>query len=324
MDRAVSKKNRILFYSREKKANGVNRNLRKGEGAVMDIHDQNPNEVRGLSRRMFLKIGGWLSMAAGVLKMQGIARAQEKSDVISGKVQFPGKGGTLGGYLSRPAGKGPFPGVIVIHENRGVTDYIQDVTKDLAKEGYVGLSVNLVSRSLGPDYPGGSDEAMNALGKLSDADAMADLDAGVDYLKKQPVVFTNSIGCMGFCMGGRFSLLFAGHRKDLKAAVVFYGSPINKITPLQTQSPIDFVPELTAPLLGNYGAADAGIPVDDVGKLEEALKKNNKTFDIKVYPGAKHAFHKEGPNYHAEAAKDAWKRSVNWLAKYLKSQVPKE
>jgi carboxymethylenebutenolidase len=290
---------------------------------MMDISDRNPNEERSLSRRMFLKIGGWLIMAAGILRIPGIALAQEKSEVISEQVRFPGKGGMVGGYLSRPAGKGSFPGVIVIHENRGVTDYIQDVTKNLAKEGYVGLSVNLVSRSLGPDYPGGSDEAMKALGQLSDADAMADLDAGMEYLQKQPVVFTNSIGCMGFCMGGRFSFLFAEHRKDLKAAVVFYGRTINKITPLQPHSPMDLAPEMTAPLLGNYGAADAGIPVDDVRKLEEALKKSNKTFDIKIYPDAKHAFHREGPNYHAEAAKDAWKRSVNWLAKYLKPQPPK-
>jgi carboxymethylenebutenolidase len=273
---------------------------------------------RSFSRRMFLKVIGWLALAGGMIKIPGMARAQEKRDVISEKVRFEGKGGTLGGYLSRPAGKGPYPGVIVIHENRGITDYIQDVTRNLAQEGYVGLSVNLVSRSLGADYPGGSDEAMNALGKLSDADAMADLDAGVDYLKKQPVVFTNSIGCMGFCMGGRFSLLFAAHRKELKSAVVFYGRPVNKITPLQPTSPIDLASEMAAPVLGNYGAADAGIPVDDVKKLEEALKKSNKTFDIKIYPEAKHAFHGKGPNYNAEASRDAWKRSVDWMGKYLK------
>ncbi len=124
-------------------------------------------------------------------------------------------------------------------------------------------------------------------------------------------------------MGGRFSLLFAAHRKDLKAAVVFYGRTINKVSPLQPRSPIDLVPEITAPLLGNYGAADAGIPVEDVKKLEEALKQNNRTYDIKIYPGAKHAFHREGPNYHAEAARDAWERSLNWLAKYLKPGAPK-
>ena len=99
--------------------------------------------------------------------------------------------------------------------------------------------------------------------------------------------------------------------------MVFYGRPINKITPLQPKSPIDLAPEITAPLLGNYGAADAGIPVDDVKKLEEALKTNNKTFDIRIYPEAKHAFHKEGPNYHAEASKYAWKRAINCLGKYL-------
>jgi len=290
---------------------------------MMDGSSRNPKEDGSLSRRMFLRIGGWLIMAAAMLKIPGIAFAQGKTEVISENVRFPGKGGMVGGYLSRPAGNGPFPGVIVIHENRGITDYIRNVTQDLAKEGYVGLSVNLVSRGLGPDYPGGSDEAMQALGQLSDADAMADLDAGMEYLQKQPVVFTHSIGCMGFCMGGRFSLLFAGHRKDLKAAVVFYGRTINKLTPLQPRSPLDLVPEMAAPLLGNYGAADAGIPVDDVKKLEEALQQNNKTFDIKIYPEAKHAFHREGPNYHGEAAKDAWARSINWLAKHLKPQTPK-
>ena len=213
----------------------------------MGMKNQIHYENRSLSRRMFLKVAGWLAVAGGILKIPGIARALEKTDIISEKVRFEGKGVTLGGYLSRPAGKGPYPGVIVIHENRGITDYIQDVTRNLATEGYVGLSVNLVSRSLGADYPGGSDEAMNALGKLSDAEAMADLDAGVEYLKRQPVVFTNSIGCMGFCMGGRFSLLFAAHRKDLKAAVVFYGRPINKITPLQPKSPIDLAPEIDRP-----------------------------------------------------------------------------
>jgi len=285
----------------------------------MDMNHQSHHKKKSLSRRMFLKVLGWLTVAGGIVKIPGVAHSQEKSDVLSENVRFEGKGVTLGGYLSKPAGKGPYPGVIVIHENRGVTDYIKDVTNNLAKEGYVGLAVNLVSRSLGPDYPGGSDEARDALGKLSDAYAMADLDAGVEYLKRQPVVFTNSIGCVGFCMGGRYSLLFAAHRKDLKAAVVFYGRPINKITPLQPKSPIDFVPELKVPLLGNYGEADAGIPVGDVKKLEEELKKNNKTFDIKIYPGAEHAFHNEGPRYHAEAAKDSWKRTMNWFAKYLKT-----
>ena len=285
----------------------------------METNDLGGNDGAGLTRRMFVKIGGWFLLVGGLLKIPGLAGAQQKPDVISEKVRFEGRGGTVGGYLARPAGKGPYPGVLVIHENRGITDYIQEVTQNVARAGFVGLSVNLVSRSLGADYPGGSDEAMQALGKLSDADAMADLDAGVEYLKKQPVVFTNSVGCMGFCMGGRFSLLYAAHRKDLKAAVVFYGRTVNPSTPLQPKSPLDLVHEIQAPLLGNYGAADTGIPVETVHKLEEALKKNGKTFDIKIYPGAKHAFHREGPNYHAEAARDAWQRTIQWLTKYLKA-----
>lgn len=284
----------------------------------MEVGQKSRQLKESLSRRMFLKVLGWLTMTGLLGKTAGEAGAQGKPDVLSENVRFEGKGGTLGGYLARPSGKGPYPGVIVIHENRGITDYIKGVTQNLAKEGYVGLAVNLVSRSLGPDYPGGSDEALQALGKLSDADAMADLDAGAEYLKKQPVVFTNSIGCMGFCMGGRYSLLFAAHRKELKAAVVFYGRPINRITPLQPKSPVDVVPEINAPILGNFGDADPVVPNDDVKKLEEELRKNHKTFDLKVYPGAKHAFHREGPNYHEEAAKDSWRRTLDWFAGYLK------
>ncbi len=277
------------------------------------------NTDQRFSRRMALKFLGWLTVAAGLIKIPGMALAQEKLEIISDFVRFPGRSVTLGGYFSRPAGRGPFPGVIVIHENRGITEYIKDVTRKLAAAGYASLSVNLVSRSLGPDYPGGSDEALAALGKLSDEEAMADLDAGVEYLKAQPVVFTNSLGCMGFCMGGRYSLLFGAHNKNIKATVVFYGRTINKITPLQPKTPLDVAPDISSPLLGLFGDADAGIPVEDVKKLEEVLKKNNKTFDIKIYPGAKHAFHREGPNYHAEAARDAWGRTIFWFAKYLKT-----
>src|SRR4030042_2253120 len=152
----------------------------------MDISHQKHHTRESLSRRMFLKVVGWLTVTGVFTKITGVGHSQEKSDVLSENVRFEGKGGTMGGYLSRPSGKGPYPGVIVIHENRGVTDYIKGVTQNLAKEGYVGLAVNLVSRSLGPDYPGGSDETRDALGKLSDAEVMADLGAGGGALKRPP------------------------------------------------------------------------------------------------------------------------------------------
>jgi len=226
----------------------------------------------------------------------------------------------LGGYLAKPDKEGPHPAVIVIHDINGITDYTKNVVQDLAKEGFVSMSVNLVSRSLGPDSPGGSEEVKEALKKITDADALADLESGVDFLKKEPVVFTNSIGCLGFCMGGRFSLFLAAQRKDLKAAVAFYGPPINKeISAKYPKSAIDVIPELSVPVLGNYGDADANIPVEDVRRFEEKLREYNKIYDIKIYPEAKHAFHKEGPNYNADAAKDGWERALNWFDKYLKT-----
>ncbi len=247
-------------------------------------------------------------------------KGADHPDVISEYVKLEGDSGVLGGYFAKPAGNGPYPGVLVIHDIYGITDHTKKVVRGLAKEGFVGLSVNLASRSLGPDFPGGSDEVKESLKQLPDADALSDLDAGLDYLKKEPVVFTNSLGCMGFCMGGRFSLLFAAHNEDIKAAVTFYGPPIDKEVSLKyPQAAIDLVPEIKAPVLGNYGAEDHVIPVENVLKFEDKLKKHNKIFDIKIYPGAKHGFHKEGPSYHAAAAADAWKRTVHWFKKYLKT-----
>src|SRR5690242_168395 len=123
------------------------------------------------------------------------------------RVTFKSGDATIGGALCRPEGEGKAPGVVVIHENRGLTEYIEDVAQQLARAGYVGLAVNLCSRKLGPSSPGGTDEAMAALRELTTEDAIKDLGAGIDYLKQQPFVNAAKIGCVGFCYGGRMSLL---------------------------------------------------------------------------------------------------------------------
>src|SRR5207247_786778 len=121
-------------------------------------------------------------------------------------VTFQSGDATIGGALCRPEGAEKAPGVIVIHENRGLTDYIQDVARELSKAGYASLAVNLCSRKLGPNAPGGTDEAMAALRELTTEEAIQDLGAGVEYLKSQPFVNAEKIGCVGFCYGGRMSL----------------------------------------------------------------------------------------------------------------------
>ncbi len=287
----------------------------------MEADKLRDGKVIRTGRAVFSRFLKGLKAVTGTMTSTKAAFADEgASAVVSEYVHIAGDGVTLGGYLSRPTGKGPFPGVMVIHDIRGISDDLKDIVNNLAQEGYVTLSVNLVSRLMGPDFPGGSDEVIKVMFSLSDADVISDLDAGMDFLKKQPVVFTNSIGCMGICLGGRFSVLYAGQRSDLKAAVIFYGDAIDpEATAEQPKAPIEFVPRLTAPLMGNYGEEDHVVPLANVKRLEAELQKYKKVYDFKIYPGAQHAFLRKGPKYHAEAAKDAWKRALNWFAQYLRN-----
>jgi carboxymethylenebutenolidase len=280
---------------------------------------EEPQKVReglpGPSRREFLKDAGWALVAAHLADMaRRTARAQTSEEVLIERIRFAGQGVTLGGYLCRPKTDSKYPGIVVIHENQGLTDYIQGVAQDLAKAGYVALAVNLTSRKLGPEAAGGTAEAAAALRELSTEDAVKDLGSGVDHLKQQAFVDPERIGCVGFCYGGRLSLLLAANRKDVGASVVFYGRP---------QDALSLIPDLKAAVLASYGEQDGSIPVAQVKQLEDALKQNNKVYDIKIYPGAGHAFHRPGgSSYNADAARDAWARTLTWFEKYLTKAAP--
>jgi len=233
----------------------------------------------------------------------------DRTETKHQNVEFPSGDAGIGAYLCRPRQDGKVPGVIVIHENRGLTDYIRNVTQQLAHAGYAALAVNLCSRGLGPEAPGGSDEAMAALRELTTEQALQDLGAGVDYLKEQPFVQADKIGVVGFCYGGRLSLLLACHRADLSASVIFYGRPGDAL-PL--------IPELKAAVSGNFGGEDKAIPTETVRELEAALGQHGITHDIKVFAGAGHAFHRPGgDNFRADAAHEAWQRTIDWFARHL-------
>ncbi|MDQ3813765.1 MAG: dienelactone hydrolase family protein, partial [Armatimonadota bacterium] len=177
----------------------------------------------------------------------------------------------------------------------------------------VALAVNLCSRRLGPEAPAGTDAAMAALRELTPDEAMQDLGAGIDYLQGQSFVRTEKIGSVGFCYGGRLSLLLACHRLDLSAAVIFYGRPGDAL-PL--------IPKIKAAVLGNFGGEDQAISVATVKELEAALRKNGVTHDIKIFAGAGHAFHRPGgDNFKADAAHEAWQRTLDWFEKYLKGDA---
>ena len=228
--------------------------------------------------------------------------------LTSEMVGFSGKAGKVGGYLSHPKDGKSLGGVIVIHENRGLIDHIKDVARRFAKDGFVVLAPDLLSRSGGTDQYKTPEEQIQAIGKLGQEGVVEDLLSAVEYLKKQGVV-NGRIGVVGYCWGGKQSLNFATKCKDLNAAVVYYGANPN---------PIDLVQNIPCPLLGNYGSEDPNI-IPGVEPLKEALQKYGKKFDIKVFQGAKHAFNNNtNPDrYHPEAAKEAWARTKDFFAKNL-------
>jgi carboxymethylenebutenolidase len=226
--------------------------------------------------------------------------------VVAGPLEFPGTAGTLRGYLARPAAAGRFPVVLVCHENRGLTAHIEDVTRRLAKAGYVGLAVDLLSRQ-GGSAAVGTDQAPGLLSGMLPDDYVADFRSGWEYTATLPEALAEQVGMLGFCFGGGVTWQVATHMPELRAAVPFYGP----------HPPVGDVPGIQAAVLAIYGELDgrinAGIPA-----IEAAMQANGKVYAKEIYPGADHAFHNDtGSRYNAAAAQAAWARTLAWFEVYL-------
>ena len=224
-------------------------------------------------------------------------------------VDFPGGNSTknTNGFLARPKEAGRYPGVIVIHEIWGLVDHVKDVASRLAREGYVALAVDLFEGKIVSKL----DEGRALREKFSEEKILADLNGAFNHLKSLSYVNPNRVGSVGFCMGGGLSLLLACHNRELAGPVIFYG---------RNPSPIELVKNLQCPILGNYAGADMAITESDINLLKQTLTKYGKKFDIKIYPGAPHAFFNDTKeSYRPEAAKDAWERTLKFFNKQLKT-----
>jgi carboxymethylenebutenolidase len=227
-------------------------------------------------------------------------------DVAAGPVEFPGVDATLRGYLARPAAGGPHPVVLVCHENRGLTAHIEDVTRRVAKAGYVGLAVDLLSRA-GGTAAVGSDNVPGALSGMQPDQFVQDFRSGWEHTATLPEADAPRLGMVGFCFGGGITWQVATHLPELRAAVPFYGP----------QPPVEDVPNIEAAVLAIYGELDSRIN-GGIAAIEAAMQANGKTFEKQIYAGADHAFHNDtSSRYNAEAARDAWARSLAWFGKYL-------
>ena len=220
-------------------------------------------------------------------------------------VQVPFAGGTTGGYLATPE-QGSGPGVIVIQEWWGLADHIKDVCDRFAREGFVALAPDLYHGKLTKS----PDEAGKLMMALRIDEAERDLSAAVDYLETQDSTTSAKLGVVGFCMGGQLALYTATKNSRIGACVVFYGIH-PKVKP--------DLPNLRAPVLGLFGENDHSVPPAAVHDLERQLKDLGKQVEMKIYQDADHAFFNDTrPEvYDAEAAADAWQRTIAFLRQHL-------
>jgi len=216
------------------------------------------------------------------------------------------QGGTLDAYLAKPAGAGPFPGVVVIHEIFGLNENIRDIARRFANEGYAALAVDLFSA--------GSRVACmtrifhGILVRPLSNGVVGELRAALDVLRNRPEVQAKRVGAIGFCMGGSYALQLACVDESLRAASVFYG---------QNPRPLDALAG-SCPIVGSYPEKD--FTASAARQLEERLETHQVARDIKIYPNVRHSFFNEtGPAYNAEAAADAWKRTLAFFDAHLQS-----
>lgn len=289
------------------------------------VKDWIANAYEGMSRRQFLArmTGAGASLAGFAIAANPVAGevittptnglAVADGKVPSGDFQVPT-------YEARPATAGRYPVVLVIPEVFGMHEHIKDVTRRFAKEGFLSITFEPYAREGSVLHLPDIESVRKVVDSVPDGRVMGDLDALVVYAKQHPAVRADRIGVTGFCRGGMYTLLFAAHSREVKAAVAWYGQLRPAKTPgIRTVGPLDVAAQINSPVLGLYGEADLGIPVADVNEMEAALKAAGKTAEFVIYPGAPHAFFADyRPSYRDEAAKDAWGRCVAWFNKYLK------
>jgi len=283
---------------------------------IIDLYDEYTHG--DMSRRSFMErlvqLAGGSAAALALLPVleNNYALAQkiaENDDRLAiARVEYEAGGAKISGYLARLKGGQKRPGVIVIHENRGLNPHIQDVARRLAVEGFLALAPDMLSPLGGT--PSDETKATQMIGSLNADETVARLAAAVPFLARR-AESTGKVGVVGFCWGGGYVNRLAAAGTSLNAGVAYYGA----------QLPAAEVPKISAPLVLHYAGLDqrinAGIP-----DYEAALKSNNKVYELYMYEGANHAFNNDtnAARYNKEAADLAWSRTIKFLKKYLASE----
>ncbi|MES0264281.1 YghX family hydrolase [Citrobacter sedlakii] len=271
-----------------------------------------------ISKREFLNLAA--KYAAGGVTALALFNMLRPNYALAEKVKFtdpailpeyihypsPNGHGDVRGYLVKPAKTtGKVPAVVVVHENRGLNPYIEDVARRVAKAGYIALAPDGLSSVGG--YPGNDEEGKALQQKVDPTKLMNDFFAAIEFMQKHPDA-TGKVGITGFCYGGGVSNAAAVAYPELACAVPFYGRQVAAAD----------VPKINAPILLHYAERDKNIN-EGWPAYEAALKANNKIYQAWIYPGVNHGFHNDStPRYDEPAAELAWKRTLAWFETYLR------
>lgn len=282
------------------------------------------SDVIGLTKTPPFSRRGFMTASAAVAAGYTLAAGPVRADVIKtdteglevGDAKIKVADGEMPGYFARPKGVSNPPVMLVAMEIFGLHEYIKDVTRRLAKLGAFAVAPDYYFRKGDLTKISDFKELLPIVNAKPDTELLSDLDATVAWAKAQGGD-SSRLGIIGFCRGGRTVWEYAAHAPGLKAAVSFYGPPVDPPNPVWPKSPTQLAPEIKAPVLGLYGEADTGIPVATVETLKAALAENKKTAEFKIYPGAPHGFHADyRGSYRKDAAEDGWNQMQAWLKKY--------
>mgnify|MGYP002335865023 FL=1 len=267
-----------------------------------------------VSRRGFLltSLAGGFAVASEPLFAQAIKT--DTQGITAGEVKVPVKDGQIPAYRAMPAKGGNFPVILVIQEIFGVHEYIQDICRRLAKQGYYAIAPAMFSREADV-----SNMSLDAILKevvpvVPDAQVMTDIDSTVAFAKASGKANTARLGIVGYCWGGRTVWLYANHNPAVKAGVSYYGLLAGLKGPNKPADPVDVAANLKVPVLGLYAGEDSFVPDEVVDKMRNELGKGNSASEIVVFPAVNHGFHADyRPTYDRRAATYAWKLTLDWF-----------
>ncbi|GBG04039.1 carboxymethylenebutenolidase [Azospira sp. I13] len=276
----------------------------------------------GMDRRTFVTTAIAATIGTGfALAVQPVcAQTQIRTDssgLKTATIQVPVGHEQLAAYCARPEKGAQLPTVLVVSEIFGVHEYIQDICRRLARQGYLAIAPQLFTRQGDPATVDSIPKLMESIiAKVPDAQVLGDLDACAAWAAKHGGD-PKRLAITGFCWGGRITWLYSAHNPAVRAGVAWYGRLVGNVGELTPKHPLDVASSLKTPVLGLYGGQDSGIPLETVEKMRAALKAAGNASEIIVYPDAPHAFHADyRPSYRPDAAADGWQRLLAWLKQH--------